>query len=157
MASEAYKRLMKRIPLEVQQRVNFNMEVAHEVHQTLKEQGLTHADLAKRLGKYESEISKWLTGTHNFTIKTIQKIDAALETTILMTKSAKIDDYEKEINKLKERNAKLEEKCAELERENNGLSTFNNLAKIKGTLGKQLFSFNPNKEDKAKIKSNYTP
>ena len=111
MASEAYKRLMKRIPLEVQQRVNFNMEVAHEIHQTLKDQCLTHVDLAKRLGKYESEISKWLTGTHNFTMKTIQKIELVLGSKILMTKSAKIDEYEAII-------AELEEKCTGLEIEN---------------------------------------
>lgn len=34
--------------------------------------------LADKLGKKESEISKWLTGNHNFTIKSIAKIEAAI-------------------------------------------------------------------------------
>ncbi len=33
-------------------------------------------DLANAMGKTEAEISKWLCGFHNFTIKTISKIEA---------------------------------------------------------------------------------
>ncbi|GEM_PF-4974526 len=35
-------------------------------------------DLARLLVKGESEISKCMTGTHNFTIKTLSKIEAIL-------------------------------------------------------------------------------
>lgn len=35
------------------------------------------------LGKKESEISKWMRGTHNFTIDTITSIENALGTPIL--------------------------------------------------------------------------
>ena len=35
-------------------------------------------DLAKALGKNESEISKWLSGSHNFTLKTIARIEDVL-------------------------------------------------------------------------------
>lgn len=150
MASEAHKRMMKRIPKDIQRKVEFNLEVSDEIFMALENQGLKPVDLAKRLKKSESEISKWLTGTHNFTIKTIRKIELALGADILTTVSKKIDEYEARI-------FKLEEKCAELEKENNGLVVFNELAKIEGTLGKKLFSFNPNKEDKAKIKSDYKP
>lgn len=41
--------------------------------------GLTQKDLAKQLHKRESEISKWLTGRHNFTMQTIAKIETALD------------------------------------------------------------------------------
>ena len=44
----------------------------------LKERGLKPADLARMLDKKPSEISKWLTGSHTFTTKTITKIETVL-------------------------------------------------------------------------------
>lgn len=40
-------------------------------------------DLALRLGKSEAEISKWMRGTHNFTIDTLVSIEDALDATIV--------------------------------------------------------------------------
>lgn len=36
-------------------------------------------DLAREMGKSEAEISKWLSGLHNFTWKSILKLEVALE------------------------------------------------------------------------------
>lgn len=47
---------------------------------------LTQKDLATKLGKSEAEISKWMRGTHNFTISTIKKIEVALDCEILSVK-----------------------------------------------------------------------
>ena len=41
------------------------------------------ANFAAMIGKKESEISKWLKGTHNFTLRTIAKISAVLEEPII--------------------------------------------------------------------------
>jgi hypothetical protein len=38
----------------------------------------TQHDLALKLGKRDSEVSKWLTGRHSFTTKTIAKIETAI-------------------------------------------------------------------------------
>lgn len=43
---------------------------------------MTQKDLANLLGKKESEISKWMTGTHNFTLRSIAKIEKALNVSI---------------------------------------------------------------------------
>lgn len=40
-------------------------------------------DLARLMRKNESEISKWLSGTHNFTLRTIASISEALGEDIL--------------------------------------------------------------------------
>lgn len=48
-----------------------------------KKPELTQRTLADRLGKRESEISKWMRGTHNFTLKTIAKLEAVLGEPIL--------------------------------------------------------------------------
>lgn len=44
----------------------------------LDERELKAAHLARMLKKTPSEISKWLTGTHNFTTKTISEIEIIL-------------------------------------------------------------------------------
>ena len=46
---------------------------------------MTQKNLADMLGKKESEISKWMSGTHNFTLKTIAKIESVLNVCIINT------------------------------------------------------------------------
>ncbi|MBE6229702.1 MAG: helix-turn-helix domain-containing protein [Bacteroidales bacterium] len=44
------------------------------------------ADFARAAGKKEAEISKWMSGQHNFTIRTIAKIENVLGDKILHVK-----------------------------------------------------------------------
>ncbi len=147
MASDAYKKIMNQIPKEIKQKVDFNLEIANEIYYALEEKGLKPVDLAKKLNKSESEISRWLTGTHNLTIKTILKIADVLDTKILVPYSAKISEYEDLINELRE-------KCEELTKAKDGMSIFNQIAEsFQATLSyDQPFNFNPKRKDKAKIK-----
>ena len=46
--------------------------------------GLTQKEFARLLGKRESEISKWMTGRHNFTTQTIARIESVLGNKVLM-------------------------------------------------------------------------
>ena len=48
------------------------------IREILKAKGLTQKDFARLLNKRDSEISKWLTGRHNFTTQTIARIETAL-------------------------------------------------------------------------------
>jgi transcriptional regulator with XRE-family HTH domain len=57
---------------------SISYRVAVRTKAILKYQGLEQKDLAKRLKKSESEISKWLQGNHNFTVRSIEKIEKAL-------------------------------------------------------------------------------
>jgi transcriptional regulator with XRE-family HTH domain len=58
--------------------VKHNLAIATKVARILKEKGMSKGEFAEKLGKSPSEISKWLSGTHNFTIKTIAKIENTL-------------------------------------------------------------------------------
>ncbi len=64
---------------------DMNLAVSDQIMCYLKEKGWTQKDLAKALGKKESEVSKWLSGTHNFTLKSIAKIAAIFDKEILTT------------------------------------------------------------------------
>lgn len=82
----------KKIPKEVDLFVKHSFDFVDRIHQILKEKGLDQKYLAKSLGKSESEISKWMTGTHNFTFKTAAKIEAVLDELILsMAKEKKTE------------------------------------------------------------------
>lgn len=52
--------------------------IAHRIHTLLEKKGLTQRELANKMFKNEEEISKWINGEQNFTLRTIAKIEAAL-------------------------------------------------------------------------------
>ena len=79
-----FRQCLAAIPEE--QRVAFELSfgIAERISEILKAKGLTQKDFARLLGKRESEISKWMTGRHNFTTQTIARIETALGDKVLM-------------------------------------------------------------------------
>ncbi|MEC7782168.1 MAG: helix-turn-helix transcriptional regulator [Bacteroidota bacterium] len=63
--------------------VKHNLAIANKVSRILKEKNLGKKEFAEMLGKSPSEVSKWLSGTHNFTIKTISKIEHTLKVDVI--------------------------------------------------------------------------
>lgn len=63
---------------EIDRFIERNLEITQKVCVILKERGIKKQEFAKMLGKKSSEISKWLTGTHNLTLKSITKMEVAL-------------------------------------------------------------------------------
>lgn len=63
---------------ETRRRVDLSFQIVDRIHEILIGKGLKQKDLAERLEKNESEISKWMRGTHNFTIETLVSIEDAL-------------------------------------------------------------------------------
>lgn len=80
---DAFDRIASRTPADTQLFVSKLLDIADRIHEVLAQKEMTQRDLAKALGKSESEISKWLTGTHNLELKTIAKIEAVLGQDIL--------------------------------------------------------------------------
>lgn len=79
---EDYRKL---ITPEIKRNVDLSFYVADKICDILETKGLTQRDLANLLGKKEAEISKWMHGTHNFTLQTIAKIETALGSEIFNT------------------------------------------------------------------------
>ncbi|WP_339841632.1 helix-turn-helix transcriptional regulator [uncultured Maribacter sp.] len=63
---------------EIARLVSLNLAISNKVHKILEERKLSDTDFAKMLGKTPSEVSKWLSGTHNLTQKSIIKMEIAL-------------------------------------------------------------------------------
>lgn len=69
----------------IEKLTQMNLAIATRINDILVEKGLKAVDLAKMLDKSSSEISKWLTGTHTFTTKTLAKISVKLGEEIIFT------------------------------------------------------------------------
>ncbi|MBQ0072774.1 MAG: helix-turn-helix transcriptional regulator, partial [Prevotella sp.] len=60
----------KRVNPIIRERVDLSFLIVDRIHDILLSKGYRQKDLAIMLGKSEAEISKWMRGTHNFTIDT---------------------------------------------------------------------------------------
>ncbi|HAF27918.1 MAG TPA: hypothetical protein DCG75_02620 [Bacteroidales bacterium] len=67
------------------------MMLAARIQDALKAKNMKKGELATALNKQPSEISKWLSGTHNFTAETLWDIGDVLEIDLIS-----LEDYKKE-------------------------------------------------------------
>lgn len=68
---------------EIRKQVDVSFKIVDRIHAILENKGMKQKDLAVLLNKNESEISKWMRGTHNFTIDTLCSIENALGAPII--------------------------------------------------------------------------
>ena len=78
-----FRECLAQVDSETRARFEISYAIADKIDSILRERHMTQHDLAVRTGKRESEISKWLTGRHNFTMATIAKIENALGVKII--------------------------------------------------------------------------
>ncbi len=72
-------------PEDLQRFVDKNVDIVHQVIQLLRDKGWSQSDLARKMGKSDAEVSKWLSGTHNLTLRSIARLETALEADIILT------------------------------------------------------------------------
>lgn len=70
--------IRQQTPPEINKQVDLCVAIANRIYTLMDERGMKQRDLAKALGKTETEVSRWLSGTHNITIATIAKIATVL-------------------------------------------------------------------------------
>lgn len=76
---------------EMKLQMEMSVAIANRIYEILEARGMSQKDLAKKLGKTETEVSRWLSGTHNLTLATICKISTALGADVV-----KVAEYELE-------------------------------------------------------------
>lgn len=67
------------IPADMKKQFDYSYSIAERIDEQMKAKGVSTKQLAKLMGKRPSEVARWLTGRHNFTLATIAKISVALE------------------------------------------------------------------------------
>jgi len=78
MRSKTVDRLLKSTPRDLEIFVDLYADLVVRINQLLLEKGLSKKELAEKLEKKPSEISKWLGGEHNFTLRSLAKLSAEL-------------------------------------------------------------------------------
>lgn len=87
---DAFDRIAARTPMQTRRSVSKMLDVADRIHAILVQKQMSQRDLAMALHKSESEISKWLSGSHNLELKTIIRIEEALGEDILTVPSSSV-------------------------------------------------------------------
>jgi transcriptional regulator with XRE-family HTH domain len=83
MRNKLLQCLLEEIPQESLIFADKYADLVLRIDEILTQKGLSQRDLAKKLNKYPSEISKWLNGEANLTLKSIAKLEAELGETLL--------------------------------------------------------------------------
>lgn len=78
VTNELFRQCLAEIPMEHKRAFELSFDIAERLDNVLKKKGISQRDLARKMNKRDSEISKWLTGRHNFTMKTIAQIECAI-------------------------------------------------------------------------------
>jgi transcriptional regulator with XRE-family HTH domain len=78
MRSKVFQRIIDKTPEDVKIFTRHYGDLVVRINNLLKDKGYTQKDLAEKLDKKPSEISKWLKGEHNFTLRSLAKLEAEL-------------------------------------------------------------------------------
>lgn len=68
---------------EIKLHMELSVAIANRIYDILESKGMSQKEFAHLMGKTETEVSRWLSGTHNLTLATICKISAALGNDII--------------------------------------------------------------------------
>ena len=82
---------------EMKLQMELSVAIANRIYEILEAKGMSQKEFAHLMGKTETEVSRWLSGTHNLTMATICKISASLgEPVINVAGYSYQPDYESE-------------------------------------------------------------
>lgn len=84
----AFDRIAARSTPETRKYTSKTLDIVDHIHSILERRGMSQKDLAELLGKQPSEVSRWMTGLHNFEMKTLVKIEVALGEEVILVNDA---------------------------------------------------------------------
>lgn len=66
------------VPEQTRKQYDYSEAIASRICRLMKEHGMSQRELARLTGKRPSDVTRWLTGSHNFTLATLATISTAL-------------------------------------------------------------------------------
>ena len=82
-AAKLFDQIVAETPPELKKQLDMSFAIADKLDATLKEKGMNQKEFARMIGHTQAEVSRWLSGTHNFTLATLAKISVALGIDVL--------------------------------------------------------------------------
>lgn len=68
--------IFNEIPQEKREETRLSFAISNKLDTLMREKGLNKKQLAEALGKRPNEITRWLSGEHNFTISTLTMLSS---------------------------------------------------------------------------------
>ena len=75
-AFEEYNKIVTAIPGDIHKEVDMEMAVSNRIYELMTQKGLSKAEFARSIGKRPCEVTKWLSGQHNFTLSTLAMLSS---------------------------------------------------------------------------------
>ena len=88
-ADKLFNECLANVPNDITIEIDLSFDIATKIDTIISQK-----DFAAMIGKKESEVSKWLKGTHNFTLRTIAKITDVLNEPIIEVVGKRIPNNE---------------------------------------------------------------
>ena len=75
--------IFNEIPQEKREEARLSFAISNRLNALMREKGLTKKQFAEAIGKRPNEITRWLSGEHNFTIATLAMLSTFFEQPII--------------------------------------------------------------------------
>ena len=72
--AKSLEEMLGPIPESLQQETELSFQISDRIYELMQRRGLTKKQFADALGKRPCEVTKWLSGQHNFTIATLSML-----------------------------------------------------------------------------------
>ena len=67
----SFRQMAAAVPSDIKQEVELEVAISNRIYELMTKRGLSKVEFAQALGKRPSEVTKWWSGQHNFTLRTI--------------------------------------------------------------------------------------
>lgn len=74
--NSSFDNMLTSVPKDVQLEMDMEFAISNRINELMQKRGLSRLEFAQALGKRPCEVTKWLSGQHNFTIRTISMLSA---------------------------------------------------------------------------------
>lgn len=75
--------LVASVPKDVRTEVDMDFDISNRIYQLMQERGLSKEQLAQGLGTRTSEVTKWLSGQYNFSVRTLARLSSYFDQNIV--------------------------------------------------------------------------
>lgn len=83
MMDNVFKEMLAEVPAEISVEMDLSFAIATRLDALIKGKGLSKKEFAEAIGKRPSEVTKWLSGQHNFTLRTIAMLSTFFNETLV--------------------------------------------------------------------------
>lgn len=71
-----YIEMVGQVPKEIKEELDLSFAISSKIDALMQERGLSKKQFADQIGKRPSEITRWLSGQHNFTVSTLAMLSS---------------------------------------------------------------------------------